>query len=123
MSVRLVSATTGLTVYAVITRLSDGKVWNTSGTPAFETYDEGNWTDYAVALAEQGASGRYVFDLLAVLTAAGDYDVEFRSTSGTADPGDDVVDAGVFSIDGSGALVSLGAPASITFEIDEIRGE
>lgn len=35
---------------------STGKVWNTSGTPAFETWDDDNVTDYDIALTGTGGS-------------------------------------------------------------------
>lgn len=35
---------------------STGKVWNTSGTPAFESWSDGNVTDYDIALTGTGGS-------------------------------------------------------------------
>lgn len=40
-------------------RRSDGAVWNTSGTPAFESYSAGNIANYGIAATETGATGYY----------------------------------------------------------------
>lgn len=48
----------GATVYAVLRNRLNGQVWNTS-TPAFETYNEAHWAQYAIALTEQTSSGYY----------------------------------------------------------------
>lgn len=50
----------GGTYYALIWD-TQGQIWNTSGTPAFEAYSAGNYTDYAVSMAEEGSSGHYSF--------------------------------------------------------------
>jgi len=47
----------GLTIYAVIHH-PDGRMWNPL-TLAWEAFNAGHWADYAVYLAEQGASGYY----------------------------------------------------------------
>ena len=38
------------TLYVII-RNSSGQFWNTSGTPAFETFEAANWSDYASAMS------------------------------------------------------------------------
>lgn len=48
---------TGATLYAVIHNPS-GTVWN-NNTLTFETYNAGNWSNYAVPLTEQAGSGYY----------------------------------------------------------------
>jgi hypothetical protein len=56
---------TGETLYGVI-RNSSGQVWNTTGTPAFETQVNANWVsgEYDIVMAESPADGYfYVGDL------------------------------------------------------------
>jgi hypothetical protein len=79
---RVVNYDTGKTLKAIITRLTDGYVWNTSGTPAFETYNASNIANYGVALTEQGASGRYVLTMPSL--AAGVYDLDVRVLTGAS---------------------------------------
>lgn len=53
---------TGSTLYAVIRRRSDGQVWNqtlNAGAGAFEAYNVGHWSQYAIPLTEQANSGYY----------------------------------------------------------------
>lgn len=52
----------GVNLYAVIRRRSDGFVWNTAlngGDGGFEAWNSGNWAQYAIPLAEQSPSGYY----------------------------------------------------------------
>lgn len=52
----------GVTVYCMIRRRSDGSVWNTAlndGNGGFETWNAGNWTQYAITMTEQASSGLY----------------------------------------------------------------
>jgi len=53
-----ISHATGSTLYF---RVFDGtgQVWNTSGTPAFEAWSNGNVTDYDTALTDK-TSGEYI---------------------------------------------------------------
>ncbi len=51
-------ANTG-TVYYFRVFDSSGQVWNTSGTPAFEAWQDGNVTDYDIALTDK-TSGEYI---------------------------------------------------------------
>ncbi len=60
--------TTGITLYAVIRNVT-GQVWNTTGTPAFETQVNANWVngEYDIVMTETPAAGYfYVGDLPAV---------------------------------------------------------
>lgn len=68
----------GSTFYARVFD-STGKVWNTSGTPAFETWDDDNVTDYDIALTDK-SSGQYIGDYPA--TAAGRYKVNVYLRAG-----------------------------------------
>lgn len=52
----------GVTLYAIVRRRSDGLVWNQAlngGDGDFEVWNAGNWAQYAVPLAEQPSSGYY----------------------------------------------------------------
>ncbi len=50
-----------------------GQVWNTSGTPAFEAWADGNVADYVVALVDQD-SGEHLGDFPATIVS-GEYQV------------------------------------------------
>lgn len=60
----------GLTVYSRIKHPTNGKWWN--GT-SFETYNAAHWSQYALAMTEDGASGVYSRDFPAGITDAGSY--------------------------------------------------
>ena len=51
---------TGLTTVKAVLRNATHQIWNTAGTPAFETYNAANIADYDIATTEQGAAGCYV---------------------------------------------------------------
>lgn len=56
------SGTTGLAnAKGFRTRDSDGFVWSTAGTPAFEAYNAANIANYGIAAAETGSTGIYSF--------------------------------------------------------------
>jgi hypothetical protein len=68
---------TGMTCYFLI-RGSGSSVWSTSGgTGGFEGFDSDHWTDYDVALTEQGASNIYVGNFPAAVPA-GVFDIDAR---------------------------------------------
>lgn len=60
------------TVYYARVFDSTGKVWNTSGTPAFEVWNDANVTDYDIALTDKD-SGQHIGDFPSC--AAGRYKV------------------------------------------------
>ena len=68
----------GTTYYARVFD-STGKVWNTSGTPAFETWNDSNVTDYDIALTDK-TSGEYIEDFPS--SDAGRYDVVIYKRAG-----------------------------------------
>jgi hypothetical protein len=75
--------TTGTTLYAQVVRRSDGTIWNTAGTPAFENYATANIGDYDIAMTEAGtASGYFTGDFPTGITAAGSYSVVVRQRAG-----------------------------------------
>ena len=57
-----------------------GQVWNTSGTPAFEAWADGNVADYVIALTDQN-SGEHLGDFPTGI-AAGTYQVIAYEGSG-----------------------------------------
>ena len=109
--IQLAHGVTGRTLYAVV-RDTVGQVWNGS---AFETYAGGNWTTYAVTMAEEttgGSSGYYRGTFPTV--AAGVYSVEVRWRAGGSPAlTDSVVGTGRLEWDGSAvAAVSSRLAAS-----------
>lgn len=72
---------TGKNVYVVIRNMF-GQVWNTAGS-AFETFAAANYTDYDVALTEQGATGFYAGDFPTAIVA-GVYTIDVRERAGAS---------------------------------------
>lgn len=89
---------TGETVYAVL-RNSVGELWNTAGA-AFEVFNASNWSDYDIAVSEQGATGYYTGNFPSV--SAGSYSLEVRKRAGGSPATTD-------SIVGAGSLLWDGA--------------
>lgn len=85
--------TTGVVDYFTVRRATDNKMWNTSGTPAFETLVVGNWTSYAIAMTETPASSYfYVGTWPAGVSTAGWYYVDvYRRAGGSAAISDQLV--------------------------------
>lgn len=71
--IQIVTDTSGQTLYAQVFRATDGKVWNTAGTPAFEDYATANIADYDIALTEQGTASKIYMGTFPSGIAAGDY--------------------------------------------------
>lgn len=117
-------AATGQTLYAQVFRVTDGAIWNTAGTPAFETYATANIADYDIAMAEAGtASGYYTGNLPAL--AAGTYSVVVRVRAGGSPAETDIpVSVGTIHWDGSAVIdvasvySRLGAPAGASIAAD-----
>lgn len=117
-------AATGQTLYAQVFRVTDGAIWNTAGTPAFETYATANIADYDIAMAEAGtASGYYTGNLPALV--AGTYSVVVRVRAGGAPAETDIpVSVGTIHWDGSAVIdvasvySRLGAPAGASIAAD-----
>lgn len=70
----------GSTLYARVFN-SSGQVWNTSGTPAFENWADGNVGDYDITLTDK-TSGQYIGDF--PTTAAGRYKVNAYLRAGAS---------------------------------------
>ena len=117
--IQLAHGVTGRTLYAVV-RDTVGQVWNGS---AFETYAGGNWTTYAVTMAEEttgGSSGYYRGDFPTV--AAGVYSVEVRWRAGGSPAlTDSVVGTGVVEWDGSAVVRPLAGGSSLS-ELASVPG-
>ena len=79
-----------------------GQVWNTSGTPAFEAWADGNVTDYDISLTDK-SSGQYIGDF--PTTSAGRFKVNIYDRAG-ANPAidDDVVGTGEMLWDGTSEI-------------------
>lgn len=73
---------TGSTHYTQVIRLSDGKIWNTSGTPAFETYATANIANYAITMTEAGTASGYFTGDFPTAIAQGSYSIVFRKRTG-----------------------------------------
>ena len=79
-----------------------GQVWNTSGTPAFETWADGNVTDYDIALTDK-SSGQYIGDF--PTTAAGRFKVNiYERAGGSPAITDTVVGTGEMLWDGASEI-------------------
>lgn len=88
----------GNTLYARIFD-STGQVWNTSGTPAFEAWADGNVTDYDITVTDK-SSGQYIGDFPS--TAAGRFKVNiYIQAGGSPSIGDSVLQTGEILWDGS----------------------
>lgn len=91
----------GATLYMVVSDMQQ-RPWNTSGTPAFESYNPSNWTSYDVALTEQGSSGRFVGTFPPGITTPGNYGIDIRvQASGSPAVSDESIDAGSVAWTGS----------------------
>ena len=94
--------TTGLTLYAVLIN-SIGQAWNTAGTPAFETIEADNWTDYDIAMVESEAPGVYLGDMPGVIAGMYTYLVYSRAGANPATT-DTLKGTGFLAWDGSAEI-------------------
>lgn len=104
----------GATVYVHL-RNATGQVYNTV-TPAFETWNDANWADYAIVAAEQGASGIYAGDMPAV--ASGVYSAYAYEQQG----GSPAIADAIYII-GCGELSWNGSSVSDLSEIQGLLGK
>lgn len=103
---------TGATVYAVVRRASDGKVWNTAGTPAFENISNANWTDYDIAGVEQSTTGYYYANMPAGISSAASLQVDwFVQAGGSPASTDSLFGSQLIEWDGSAEITLSGVPA------------
>ena len=74
----------GSTLYALIWRKSDGKVWDNTNSQ-FDTYTDADIGDYDVPLVNKADSDYYSVDFPAGITSEGIYHVQIMLQSGTID--------------------------------------
>lgn len=97
------------TLYARIMNPS-GLWWNGS---SFEAYNASNYSDYDIAMTEQGASGVYVADFPTAITSSGTYEYYVhRQAGGSPAEGDVVVNTG--SVDWTGSVSASASTGSMT---------
>lgn len=95
---------TGKTLYAVLNDAS-GQYWDTTGTPAFETFVVADWANYDTAASETPASSyQYQVTVPATLTSnAYVYITYYEQAGGSVAITDPVVATGVYWWDGATA--------------------
>lgn len=109
--------TTATTLYAQIIRATDGKIWNTSGTPAFENYSTANIADYDIAMTEAGtASGYFTGDFPSSITI-GLYSIIVRQRAGGSPAESDIVVASG-NIEWTGTVVNCISNADTNGRLD-----
>lgn len=102
-------APSGNTLYARIINRA-GLWWN--GTD-FEAYDAGSFTDYDIAMTEQGASGVFVADFPAAILTGGTYEYYVHLQSGGSPAqGDAVVNTGRVDWTGSASVAAAAGAMS-----------
>src|SRR5258705_12039848 len=134
------SYTTGqaASLYVVVIRSTDNLYFNDS-SDLLESYNASNWTSYARAVTETGASGDYKSDFPPEVTQAGVYLLSARKKAGgSAAPSDAVVAEALLAWDGTkevsvadlyttlsatNVVVTLANPVSSTSEITIIQGD
>ena len=88
----------GYTTYAIV-RNGSGQVWNTSGTPAFEAWVDGNIADYDIALTDKSGD-MYLGDF--PTSTAGTYFIQYYIRAGAAPAiTDSMIDTAPFVWDGT----------------------
>lgn len=122
--IQIATDTAGQTLYAQIFRVTDGQVWNTAGTPAFENYATANIADYDVALTEQGTASKiYMGTFPTGITDPGTYSVRILiRAGGSPAETDTLAGIGVIHWDGSAVIdvasvyTSLATAKGATFD-------
>lgn len=88
----------------------DGYWWDGS---SFVAYDSGDYADYAVAAAEQGASGIFVADFPAAIMAGGTYEYFMHlRAGGSPAEGDPVISTGRIDWTGSSSVAAAAGAMS-----------
>jgi hypothetical protein len=91
--------TSGVALYAVVSRPADGYRWNGS---SFETHTAGNWLNYDIALTEQTNSATYLGDFPAGITTAGWYRITvYLRAGGSPAIGDTKLASGTIAWNGT----------------------
>jgi len=81
-----IAYSSGESLYAIVHH-PDGRVWNTA-TQDWEAFNAGNWSNYAVLLTEQGASGYYRGTYPTAITDVLTSEAVFRKAGADPAPGD-----------------------------------
>jgi len=110
MSIRVFSAASGQTVYAVYVTSVDGKVADAS---ALVAYSSGNWSDYAYSSPEQAGSGRYIAPVPGFLPDGHYYGIAYLQLGGSPAIGDTPIDIQQFDIL-NGAVVGAGVAVDVS---------
>lgn len=123
--------TTGLTLYGIVYRPSDGKVWYPAGAD-WETFGTSSRTtdDYnSIAMTEVAAGSTYYRgDFPTAITAAGNYDVQFRLRAGASPANSDIYAGGAripwtgSAVAGGGAAVGAMALSDLIVEVQALCG-
>lgn len=104
--------TSAVSLYAVISNAA-GQRWNTAAA-AFQAHADGSWTDYDIALTEQGTSRKYQGNFPTGIITAGMYLVTIYLRAGGS-PAITDTKLGAGSIDWSGsAEVLIAFAAGVT---------
>lgn len=104
MAVDVFTAATGTTQYVVLIDPITGGWWNTSGTPAYETFAGGNYASYKIAATEYGTTGLFKYTVPATLPA-GLHNVQSKTQAGGSPAQGDANGAGGL-LDWHGAAVA-----------------
>lgn len=98
--------TSGLNVYAILRRVSDGQYWTGSG---YEVFNASNWTTYAQALTEQGSTGVYAGTFS---PDDGNYSFDARKRVGASAATTDalIATSGTFAVSDGIETVFVGGP-------------
>lgn len=111
---------TGATLYAVLVN-NAGSVWN--GSAFDSTPTSGEWTTYAITMAEGGTTGYYKGDMPAASAGAYSYRVHNR-VGGSAATTDPIVWVGEVQWDGTAILPLSGlAAALLKLDLSTVTGE
>lgn len=112
--------TTGSTLYAVVYNAS-GQIWDTTGTPAFETINVTKWQsgDFAISVDEDVASSYlYLGDFPAAITA-GQYTVMvYQKLGGQHEPSDTLLGSAKVAWNGSAEVYADTVLSEITEAAD-----
>jgi len=104
-------------LYALIYKPSNGYIWDTTGTPAFEavgTWNDARVGDCDIPLTAAGSSDMHFADFPAGITVAGNYIVQIRVQAGASPDTDDMIISQGFMVwDGTAEVL----PSDITADI------
>lgn len=106
------TAPSGLNLYAQLENAATAQVWNGS---AFQTYNQSNWSSYAIPLTERAGTGKYYADMPVV--AAARYVVTTFLRDGASPAwGDSLNDSTIFDWTGAAeaTLTAIEAAAGTT---------